>query len=242
MKFSVCIATYNGEKFIKKQLESILGQISADDEVIISDDSSVDNTIDIIKDFADSRIHLIENCKFKSPVFNFENAILHSQGDVIILSDQDDIWLDNKMETIREYFIPRNCKTDKYTLVMDNYSIDAEGNIIDLSLYKYLDSGKGLLKNFIRNTYLGCNMAFSKSLLDVALPFPKNIPMHDVWLGLISELYGEVYFSPVKTMLFRRHGENATKERYNNVQRLTWRYYLLMGILSNVYNNKFRSK
>ena len=74
MKISVCMATYNGEKYIKEQLDSILSQIGKNDEVIVSDDSSTDNTIEIVKSFNDSRIKIFENQTFKSPVYNFENT------------------------------------------------------------------------------------------------------------------------------------------------------------------------
>ena len=98
MKFSVCIATFNGEKFIKEQLDSILCQLGVDDEIIISDDSSVDQTISIIESYKDKRIKIFVNQKFSSPIYNFENAIMKSRGDFIFLSDQDDIWQSDKVE------------------------------------------------------------------------------------------------------------------------------------------------
>lgn len=230
------MATYNGEKYIEEQLLSILKQLCSEDELIISDDSSTDCTVNIIKSSNDKRIRLFENCHFRNPIYNFENALKHASGDIIVLSDQDDVWLDNKIKIIKKHFSTKNYKKNVCTLVMDNYSIDAAGNIIDQSLYQYLNSGNGIIKNFIRNTYLGCNMAFSKKLIEVALPFPSKIPMHDVWLGLISEIYGEVCFSPEKTMLFRRHGNNATKERYSMLQVLKWRYYLAQSLIIKIKN------
>src|SRR5687768_2114930 len=97
-KISVCIATYNGEKYNTEQLESILRQLPSDAEVIISDDSSTDNTLQIIDSFNDSRIHVWPNQKFRSPIFNFENALKHSHGDYIFLSDQDDIWMPDRIK------------------------------------------------------------------------------------------------------------------------------------------------
>ena len=82
---SVCIATYNGEKYIKEQMISILKQLSEKDEIIISDDSSTDRTIEIIENIKDSRIKILKNRKFSQPSLNFENALKSSKGDIIFL-------------------------------------------------------------------------------------------------------------------------------------------------------------
>src|SRR5579871_1607034 len=108
---SVCMATYNGERYILKQLQSIISQLSENDEIVISDDSSTDNTINIIKSFNDSRIRLYENNKFGSPIFNLENALKHAKNDFIFLSDQDDLWESNKVKTLVE-------KLNQYDLVL----------------------------------------------------------------------------------------------------------------------------
>jgi len=97
MNVSVCIATYNGEKYIKEQLTSILIQLEDTDEIIISDDSSTDQTVEIIKSLDDKRISIFEHQIFKSHVYNFENALKHAKGDYIFLADQDDIWLPGKI-------------------------------------------------------------------------------------------------------------------------------------------------
>jgi len=100
MKISVCMASYNGEKYIRQQIDSILPQLGESDELIISDDSSTDDTISVVKSINDNRIKLIKDQKFKSPVSNFENAIKNATGDFIFLCDQDDIWQPNKVESV----------------------------------------------------------------------------------------------------------------------------------------------
>ena len=95
MKISVCIATYNGAKYIEEQVQSILYQLSEKDEIINSDDGSKDNTLAIIKSLNDARIKVIHNTLKHGLVSNFENAIKHADGDYIFLSDQDDIWTSN---------------------------------------------------------------------------------------------------------------------------------------------------
>ena len=94
---SVCMATYNGERFIVGQIRSILSQLNADDELIISDDGSTDDTTILIEGIGDKRITLL-NGGFHSPIKNFENAIKHAKGDVVYLSDQDDLWLPGRVE------------------------------------------------------------------------------------------------------------------------------------------------
>jgi len=203
MKISVCIATFNGEKYIKKQLSSILKQIGINDEIIISDDSSTDSTINIINSFHDSRIKLFKEMTYYNPIYNFENAIKKSSGDIIVLADQDDVWLNNKMRVIRESF---KGKLDKiYTLMLNGYMIDESDKVINNSLFNYRNSGKGIAKNIIKNTYMGCSMAFTRKVLNIILPFPKKIPMHDSWIGVLSEIFGDVDFDERKTIKYRIH-------------------------------------
>ncbi len=208
MKVSVCMATRNGSRFLHQQLSSILSQLNAHDELIISDDSSTDDTVSIIRSIDDSRIILLPDNTFFSPVFNIENAIKHSSGGIIVLSDQDDIWLENKMAVIRDHF--HHSRNPITLLSMDGLAIDENGNVIVPSLFDKLKAGPGLLKNIFNNTYMGCCLAFSRNLLDVALPFPRKIPMHDMWLGLLAEIYGDVTFIPEKTILYRKHAASVT--------------------------------
>lgn len=229
MKISVCMATYNGEKFIKEQLDSILFQLTKDDEVIVSDDSSTDKTIEIIKFYKDDRIKIFENQKFKSPIFNFEYALKNSTGDLIVLADQDDIWQGNKLEVIKKYLI-------KYDLVLSDADIiDENGNILHESFYKLNDSKNGFIKNIVKNSYLGCTMAFNKKILDKSLPFPKDLPMHDWWIGLIGEMYGKTYFIEDKLISYRRHGNNASptgeKSNYSFLQKVIFRLIMIKNLI-----------
>ena len=214
-KISVCMATRNGERFIGEQLASILPQLGPDDELVISDDSSTDRTLEIIRGFIDPRIRLLEGNTFFSPVFNFENALRHATGDVIALSDQDDVWLPDKVATIRERFAVKPSQV--YLLVLDGEVIDEEGHLLHDSVQSRLAAGRGagagIARNIFDNTYLGCCMAFSRELLEYALPFPRRIPMHDMWLGLVAELFGTTEFVPVKTMRYRKHRASLTDFR-----------------------------
>lgn len=208
-RLSVCMATYNGALFIKEQLDSILGQLEADDELVVSDDSSTDSTVEIIRNCSDPRIRLLEGNTFYNTIFNFENALRHATGDVIVLSDQDDVWLPNKVAVIRERFALKAAPV--YLLVLDAEVIDEEGHLLCPSLFKkFRRVGPGVAANIFDNAYIGCCMAFSRELLHYALPFPRQIPMHDVWLGLLAELYGTSEFVPVTTLRYRKHRASAT--------------------------------
>ena len=94
---SVCMATYNGEKYIREQIDSILAQLGDKDELIVSDDGSADATLSIVRSFSDPRIKIISNTGKHGTNGNFENALKHAQGDYIFLSDQDDVWLPGKV-------------------------------------------------------------------------------------------------------------------------------------------------
>lgn len=223
------MATYNGEKYIKKQLESILPQLREDDEVIISDDSSTDETVKIIKSYSDKRIVILENQKFKSPIFNFENALKHASGEIIILADQDDIWRDNKIEIIKAYM-------QDYDLVLSDADIiDDNDQILQESFYKINGSRGTFVKNIIKNSYLGCTMAFNQKILGKALPFPKDLPMHDWWIGLIGELYGKIYFMEDKLISYRRHESNVSstggKSKYSLVQKILFRFTIIKNLI-----------
>lgn len=237
MKLSICMATYNGEKYIKKQLDSILIQLSDEDEIIISDDSSNDKTVEIIKLYNDNRIRILENQKYSSPIFNFENALSYANGEVIILSDQDDIWTIDKIETIKEAFTLKN---NKPKLIMLNGScINKYDEIIYEDLFEVLKIKKGLVSNIIKNSFIGCNLAFNKELLDYALPFPKDIPMHDSWLSTIAYIFGKVEFINKKVFYYRLHANNFTSRKVKLHKKILWRFLLIKNLfLRYFFENK----
>ena len=199
---TVCIATYNGEKYIAEQLQSILSQIASDDEVIISDDGSSDATCAIIESLQDARIRLLHNDShhFK---WNFINALQHARGKYVFLSDQDDVWMEGKYAAC--------CRLlEEYDMVVtDSMVTDEHLHVLYPSFFRFYNSGPGLLKNALQNTYFGACMAFRQSLLQRAFPFPKtNEVGHDIWLGLVAEMTGRPYFLSQPYLLYRRH-QNA---------------------------------
>jgi len=228
---SVCIATYNGEKYIKEQLNSILIQLEDNDEVIISDDHSTDNTINVINSLNDPRIKIYKNTKESGYTKNFENALEKVKGDIIFISDQDDLWMKNKVKITLEIL-----KT--YDFVANNAEIvDENLNLIHASVFQCRNVKQGFLTNFIKIKYLGCCLAFKKQILQKALPFPNNqeLSEHDAWLPLISEIFFKVYLIEQPLMKYRRHGENTSlgmaKSKNSLLKKIMKRLYLLFHLL-----------
>lgn len=222
---SVCMATYNGGKYIDKQLSSILKQLDENDEIIISDDGSKDGTLDIINSFKDKRIHVFNNNGRQGVVPNFENALTHAKGDIIILSDQDDVWADNKVSVIKE-------KLKNVDLVVHNSLLmDAKGNISDVDFFSLRHSGSGYLKNLYKNTFVGSCMAFKSILLKQVLPFPKHILWHDMWIGLMAEKHRKTLFIPDCLLYYRRHGDNASatseKSSFSIWKMISYRFWMM---------------
>jgi glycosyltransferase involved in cell wall biosynthesis len=197
---SVCMATFNGEKFIAAQITSILSQIGADDELIISDDGSTDQTIAIIKSFQDPRIKLFQDHSFRDPVKNFQYALNQSGGRCIFLADQDDVWIDQKYTLLLQ-------QLEHYDLVIsDSIIVNHALEVIHPSFFDYFGSGTGLVKNIIKSSYFGSSMAFKRKVLEAALPFPDTKEIgHDLWLGLVAELKFSVLFFKKPLIKYRRH-------------------------------------
>ncbi len=210
MFVSVCMACYNGENYIKEQITSILIQLGENGELIISDDFSQDRTSEIVKSFNDDRIILLENKTRLGLIKNFEKALQVSKGDYIFLSDHDDIWLDNKVEVFLEYL-------KLYDVVQaDAAVVNSKLEVLYPSYFELMGSDTGLIKNIWKNNYIGCNMAFNRRVLEIALPFPKDIPMHDMWIGITGEFLFKTFFIPDKLLLYRRHNSNASQTGFKS--------------------------
>jgi len=216
MKVSVAMASYNGERYIAEQIKTILVNLSDNDELVISDDGSTDKTKAIVKGFKDKRIKLIDGPK-NGVKQNFANAIEHCSGDVIFLSDQDDIWEKNKVVRVLAAFRKNKC-----SLVVHDCEVfdSGSGEIIEKSFFKWRGSRAGILKNIWKNSYIGCCMAFKKEMKKYILPIPDDIKMHDQWIGVICEKYGKSYFLPEVLLRYRRHEKNQTEMKHDKFKEM----------------------
>lgn len=201
-RVSVCVGTFNGERFIEPQLASILAQLGTDDEVIVSDDGSTDGTLERIRRFEDARVRIFEAPRL-GVTRNFENALARASGRYLFLSDQDDVWLEGKLAASCEAL-------ETHSLVITDCKVaNVDGTPMHESYFALLGSGPGVLRNFLRNSYLGCCMAFRRELLELALPIPPGVA-HDYWIGMLGELIGQPLFLRRALLLYRRHGANAS--------------------------------
>lgn len=224
MNISVCMATYNGERFIHEQLASIVGQLSNDDEIIVVDDASSDRTLAIVKGFGDPRIRIVQQERNCGVIKTFNRALETARGDIIFLSDQDDVWRADKVSKVKDKFLA----IPELSLVLsDSFIIDAEGNITAESRFRTTKFRPGAVQNFVRNQYLGCSMAFRRSILGYCLPLPTDIPMHDMWIGIVNQLVGRTGFIDEPLMSYRRHDKNKSPDhRASLAQMIRWRWAL----------------
>ena len=226
MTISVCMASYNGEQYIGEQLNSILHQLSQKDEIVVSDDHSTDNTINVIKEINDKRIRVIYNQGEKGYSSNFENALKHAKGDIIFLSDQDDVWIDGKVHAV----LAQLEKTEM--VITDAEIVGSDLHTLYPSHFEYLSVQRGFIRNFCKTRYIGACMAFKKCVLEKALPLPPNhlLCAYDYWLAIVSELYFKVALLRIPYIKYRRHSNNASsggleKSRNSILNRIVKRFY-----------------
>ncbi|MGN1363293.1 MAG: glycosyltransferase family 2 protein [Methanobrevibacter sp.] len=211
---SIAMTTYNGAKYLQEQLDSILVQLEEDFELIICDDCSTDNSVEIIEKYIekDSRIHFYKNEKNLGYVKNFEKAISLCKGDYIALSDQDDIWLPEHLTVLLEYLKKCNCSlVGGNALLVDSNNQDLNCKLINNNNLPVKTKDFNTMVLY-RNVFQGTAILFEKDILTKALPFPDGMKYHDWWLALVaSEMKGINYIN-VPVLRYRQHGNNASGE------------------------------
>lgn len=207
---SVCIATYNGEKYIKDEINSILPQLDNNDEIVISDDGSSDNTIPILLSYHDNRIRILNHkkqktkYKFDYTTHNFENALINAKGEYIFLADQDDVWFPDKVKTCLASL------QDSDIVVSDCCVVDKDLVTIQKSRFETFKPNSGFIKNIISAGNPGCCVAFKKTVLNTVLPFPKYGVAHDFWIVVFGGMYHTVSYIRQPLIMFRRHDNNVS--------------------------------
>ena len=230
MKISVALAAYNGEKYIAEQLSSVLSQLSENDEIIVSDDNPSGKTRDAVLSLGDSRVKYTEG-EGKGVVRNFENALKLASGDIIFLCDQDDVWLPGKVSAVI-----KAVENGSDLVLHDARITDENLETISPSYFALHGTNTSFARNLVRNTFVGCCMAFTKEVLEAGLPFP-DVPMHDWWLALLAMKKGfRVTLIDTPLILWRRHGENVTGGKTSLRQKIGWRLSILRA-LSRVTRN-----
>lgn len=206
---SVAIATYNGEQFLRDQLDSIYNQTYKNIEVIITDDCSTDGTFEILEEYSQKYgLSYYINKKRLGFVRNFEQALSLCRGEYIALADQDDIWLPEKIEHLI------NEIGNNYLIFSDAILIDTYGNKIAESFKTFsnymADSETPFLLLFYRKYIYGCTMFFKKELLEKALPIPNGIGHHDWWFPIVATKNGGIKYLDKRLMFYRQHKNNVS--------------------------------
>lgn len=227
MKISVALAAYKGERYIAEQLDSIISQLGENDEIIVCDDYPQGDTCGIVKKYInqDKRIRYIEG-EGKGVVRNFENALKACSGDVIFLCDQDDVWLPDKVSCVMA-----EIQKGADIVLHDASVTDGALNITEPSFFAIHKSNVDYKSNLMRNTFVGCCMAFTKEVMLDTIPFPKDLPMHDWWIALaaIKKGYKAVLLEK-PLILWRRHGDNVTGGKTSFMQKIKWRVKMILSL------------
>lgn len=245
---SIAMATYNGEKYLRQQVDSILCQLGKYDEFVVSDNCSTDATVKILKSYNDSRIKIFSmerNARLSRTrhgierivTENFENALMHCSGDFVFLADQDDIWLPCKIRRMLPFL-------ENHELVMCNATtIDGGGNVLRGRLYEKNPLRKGILSFRAR----GCLFGAGRKLCLDFLPVPKSVVSHDLWLGILAEARKSVYFLDEPLVLHRRNIGNVSsdvsqKSRNSLFYKIYYRANLLVNLAVRLVGLRFRKE
>jgi glycosyltransferase involved in cell wall biosynthesis len=226
---SVVMATYNGERYLRAQLATILQCLEEGDQLVVVDDCSSDQTLEILRAVKWPDLVLIRNASNLGVRKSFERGLQQAQGEVVFLSDQDDLWAPGKRDAfVAEFEADPLCSI----AISDASVIDADGRQIAPSFMASRGGFRGgLMHNFVRNRFMGCAMAMRASTLRAALPIPESAPLHDVYFGLIGSLTGTVHYLERPYLLHRRHGSNASpSSRTGWRQIIKWRVGLLRAL------------
>lgn len=214
-KVYILMATYNGEKFLSEQLDSILQQSYDNWELIIRDDYSTDNTIDIITDYVskDERIKLFKDeLKNLGVVKNFNTLLenLDENAEYVMFCDQDDVWLPNKIELTLHTMKKFEHSIHMPILVYSRFSIVDE-NLNPISSNSYELPSKVTINTVLPQNFIhGCTMMLNKSLIELSIPISPKAENHDYWISLIASLYGKVHLLDEVTTLYRQHDNTVT--------------------------------
>ncbi len=228
MKISVALAAYKGEQYISEQIDSILSQLGENDELIVSDDYPEGKTREIVLGYQskDKRIRYIKG-EGKGVVKNFENALKACSGDVIFLSDQDDVWMPDKVKLVMKEI------SNGSDLVLHDAAVtDSDLNITEPSYFALHGSNASFFGNMARNSFVGCCMAFKKEVLHECLPFPEGLPMHDWWIALVAmKKKRKVVLLSQPLIKWRRHSGTVTGKKTSLLQKIMWRVNILLSLI-----------
>ena len=202
------MCTYNGARYLPEQLDSICAQSYSNIEIIVVDDCSTDETVEILQDYQsrDLRIEVFQNPKNLGFVQNFSKAISLATGDYIALADQDDIWKPYKLEKFAN-------KIQNHLLIYsDAILVDPDGLPLNRELTRPTDnlvSGHCNQAFLFKNCVSGNTLMFKRELLQHILPIP-NVSFHDIWIAFVASSIGTITYTEEALIYYRRHENQVT--------------------------------
>lgn len=238
------MATYNGEKYLVEQLDSIINQTYRNWNLLIRDDNSTDKTLEIIQNYhkKDKRIKILKDNKGNLGIVrNFEELLKNSESEFIMFSDQDDIWVENKLDMYLKMI--EKIKNKGFMIHSDAILFDKnKSNILKETFISKKAINKGLENVFFNYFVQGATILISKEIKNFILPFPKEVYLHDRYIHLISELFFERIFVNKALIYYRQHGDNQIGAKNTIRELLSKRYFderdrQLIKIIYNKYGS-----
>ena len=230
MKISVAFIVYNGAKYLRTQLDSILAQTHKVDEIIVCDDASSDTTKEILEEYKNKNPNLFffhYNNKNLGPTKNIEKAIQACTGDIILLADQDDYWESNKVETIVKWFEANSTMNGVFTngsLINSNGEIDSKYGLWDVMSFPYNKVNNSqdlkLYINTVENSVTGATLAIRNNLPFLKQPFPTiNHLVHDRWLAINLAETNSLGILGEKLIRYRIHSDQSIGGKTENIEK-----------------------
>lgn len=217
MKISIAMATYNGQKYISAQLESFLRQLRQPDELVISDDGSTDNTISIVEGFkkrAPFPVFIFRNKETLGYTGNFNRALSETTGDLIFISDQDDVWYKKKLKLIEEVALKR---PESVVIMNDALIADEHLQSAGVTKLEQICSAGLPISSFV----MGCCIAIRQEFLKAILPIPNSYHSHDGWIVSFADGIGRRHIVDHPLQFYRRHKSNTSKDLVNRTIKIT---------------------
>ena len=219
-RIDILLATWNGQRYLAEQIDSILTQTFTDWRLLIRDDGSTDGTPDIIKRYVSEnpdRIAVIENSeRGLGARGNFARLMEHSTADYVMFSDQDDVWLPHKAERLMKTMEALEGRHDRDTPILVHSDLKVVGPDLrevhpSFIAHQKLNPGFGrsLNRMLVQNVVTGCASMCNGRLLKMSLPVPEQAFMHDWWLALVAAALGRIEFIAEPMVLYRQHDSNT---------------------------------
>ena len=210
---SILMSVYNGEKYLKTQIDSILNQTYKNFKLYIRNDGSSDSSAQIIESYNDDRIIFSNEHNVGAAESFFELLRSNADSDYIFFSDQDDVWYPEKLEIMLKEIQKYD---DVPTMIFTDFkTIDSDGNLIDESYEKKsalnVCEGEVTVEKILVHPYVfGCASVINKKLAQIVKNQPKGIEMHDCWISQTAAAVGKLIYMPIKSIAHRFHNSNAT--------------------------------